>query len=321
MTGHNPGLYAHQLAQRRRRLSIDYDFYTRDPKGGSHTWTPARGVSRCFALLRRQFLPHYFTTAPRWRILLRQISRQRLLPDFGVVGPAKSGTTDLAATLLSHPNILSPLVKEFGSVDPLEWRKFYPTAAAARRHEKRYGLCLSPFVCPYLHSLELASKFSKLRPTAKIIINLRDPSDLVYSQWKWLMLHSKPEASDTIYSTYSTFVDSALKGFPGAHGPLHGLLHDGIYWHSVAHWLQCFGETNVRVFDIADYFADRSTYIEQVVRFIGLPHVPMPATLPIANRNPLEVPPPMVQTKAKLREFFEPYNHRLWQVLGLAYPW
>jgi len=64
-------------------------------------------------LLEYQFLAHYFGEPPSWRKLLRQLDGQRTLPDFCVIGPIKSGTSDLAVNILLHPNIMAPLAKEF----------------------------------------------------------------------------------------------------------------------------------------------------------------------------------------------------------------
>lgn len=314
-----------ELLARRRRLTIDYDLYTRVAKDMPPIAANslARATIHCAYTIRRQFLPHYLHAAPRWRVLLRGISKHRVLPDFGVVGAPKSGTTDLAATLMSHPNILGPLVKEFDSANPLDWRKFYPTRAAVQRHMQRNGMCLSPFVGPYLHFLDIANIYSDLMPRAKIIINLRDPPDLVFSHWKWLVLHTKTDVltKNPFLGNFSAFVETALDIFPGYSSPFWGALHSGIYWHSVTHWLSCFGEENIRVFDISEYFKNRTSYMNRVARFIGLPCVEVPQGVPVANKNPLAIPQPTSETTAKLREFFEPYNRRLWSVLGTRYPW
>lgn len=314
-----------ELAARRRRLSIDYDFFTRDAKGIARIESNplAHAARTCAHRFRRQFLPHYFQSPPRWRVALRKLLGSRILPDFGVIGTVKSGTSDLAATLLAHPNVLCPLVKEFDSADPLEWRLFYPTIASVSRRARHRGVILSPFVGPYLHCHEVASALCYIKPHTKIVINLRNPADLVFSEWKWMILHTRREflARSPFLSSFSAFVEKALDAFPGTPGPIGGTLHDGIYWHSVAHWASCFGEENVRIFDISEYFSDRATYLQRVSEFVGLPHAVLPAGLPVANRNPVTVPLPAPETRVKLREFFEPYNSRLWDLLGFRYHW
>src|SRR5690349_12384942 len=58
--------------------------------------------------LKYQFLPHYFSSVPKWRLLLRSLGGQRTLPDFACVGSIKCGTSDLATYLFQHPCILPP---------------------------------------------------------------------------------------------------------------------------------------------------------------------------------------------------------------------
>lgn len=316
--------YERRLVARRKRLSIDYDFCTRRAKGTHPKAAPlADAVHVSVARIRRQFLSHYFQSVPQWRIFLRRLSKQRVLPDFGVIGPVGSGTTDLAATVLAHPNVIYPLVKEFDTVDPQQWRIFYPTTTTFRRHTRRYGTCLSPFVGPYLHSLEVASNLSGIKPCTKIIINVRNPSELVFSEWKRIVLHTRKDvlARTRFITTFSSFVEKALEIFPATAGPIWGSLHNGIYCHSIAHWISYFGEENVRVFDIAEYFTNRGVYLQELCQFVGLPLITLPADLPIANRNPVKVEPPAIEATAKLREFFDPFNRRLWGVLGRAYDW
>lgn len=311
-----------RIARRRKRMGIDYQIQTHgwlDVHNGNTRGT-TRAMSRCLARMRRQFLAHYFASPPRWRVLTRQFFKDRALPDFCIVGPMKSGTSDLAITIMSHPNVLYPLVKEFSSTDPLSWKPFYPTTGAVRRHAQRYGVALCPFVGPCLHCFDIPITLSSLRPDTKVVINLRNPVDLVFSQWKWSVLHKEKQLVDRVpfLATFSAYVEKAIEVFPAPFGPA---LHNGIYATSVAHWLRSFGGQNVCVFDIADYFKDRNAYFALLQRFLGLPQVPLPERLPVANRNPLEEVAPDPDTVVKLRQFFEPYNHRLWDVIGAVYSW
>jgi hypothetical protein len=253
---------------------------------------------------------------------LRRFQRQRVLPNFCVIGPAKSGTSDLAVTLMSHPNILCPLVKECGGDDPRTWARYYPTTGAVRRHARRHGIALSPLVAPFLCRIDYATILSEIQPNLRVIINLRDPVELAYSEWKWTILHTSGEIAKMLpyLANFDVYVEMSLKTFPECLYPFTAL-RNGIYWNAVAHWLGCFGERNVSVCDIAEYFTDRDAYLMRLERFVGLPHIQIPAGLPIANRNPVALPGPTAEAKARLREFFQPYNCRLWQVLGRSFPW
>lgn len=336
---HPPGLQPHSMfdirafsgsvtdnvIRRRERLSLDYKLFTQ--AGLDIHNTRRRGVrrmpSRWLATLRRQFLSHYILSPPPWRLWIRQIINERALPDFCIIGPVKSGTSDLAITIMSHPNVLHPLVKEPSSTDPLSWKPYYPTLRAVKRHAQRHGLALCPYVSPSLHYLDIATTLSSLCPDMKIVINLRNPADLVFSFWKWTVLHTGRSLVDRVpfLSTFPAYVDMAVELFPQAPAPIGPALHYGIYVAAVAHWLMAFGERNVRIFDVAEYFADRNSYLQHLEQFLGLPHVSVPLCLPVVNRNPLDQLTPDPGSLRKLKHFFEPYNQSLYELTGTAYSW
>jgi hypothetical protein len=154
------------------------------------------------------------------------------------------------------------------------------------------------------------------------VITLRNPVDLTFSMWKWTVLHKERELVDAVpfLASFPAYVDKALDRITQVPGPLAAVLQSGIYAISVAQWLEAFGEQNVRVLDVGEYFKDRNAFLEHLEPFLGLPHATMSQCLPVANRNPLElVPDP--QASAKLKEYFEPYNRRLWSLIGTQFPW
>jgi hypothetical protein len=224
---------------------------------------------------------------------------------------------------MSHPNVLHTLVKEFPSSDPLTWKPFYPTIRAVRLHTQRYGVTLCPLVGPYLHLLDVPVILASLCPALKIVINLRNPADLVFSHWKWFVLHRKRTVVDRISSiaTFPSYVDTAIELFPEHPSPFGAPLHFGIYASAVARWLSAFGNKNVLILDVAGYFTDRNAYLELLEKFLCLPHAPLPPDLPVASRNPLARLAATPSATEKLKRFFEPYNRRLWEVIGTSFPW
>jgi hypothetical protein len=111
-----------------------------------------------------------------------------MMPDFFIVGQAKSGTTALYEMLRLHPQIYMP-VKEpcFFS------RELYPHSEDVKHHPQTLDQYLSLFtgVRPgqlvgeatpsYLRSLNAARRIAELRPDARIIAILREPASLVRS--------------------------------------------------------------------------------------------------------------------------------------------
>ncbi len=279
-------------------------------------------------LLEYQFLPHYFGPPPSWRMLLQKFGGKRTLPDFCVIGPIKSGTSDLAVNIMLHPNIMAPLSKEFYIPDPEDWRIFYPTERQKKEHASRYGSALSPFLAPYLHWMELTYKLSQAQPDTKIVLTLRDPVKRVFSHWKWeVFMSGKKRASELPFlASFPAYVDRALDVFPDypmymARACGFNVLQTSIYWKAVSYWMECFGRENVLVLDVADYFADSNRFLGQIYEFVDLPGFECPVSSNRINENPVVLPPPDEESMAKLSEFFKPYNEKLWSLLGKEFDW
>jgi hypothetical protein len=256
-------------------------------------------------------------------MFIRKFGGMRTLPDFCVIGPAKCGTSDLAVSLMLHPNVMTPFIKEVWDTDPQSWRTAYPTERCVRRHAERHGIALSPFLSPCLHSFDIAYNLSQLDRNTKVVISLRNPVDRAFSDWKWTLLQTDKRLAETIpfLSTFPAYIDKALEIFPAVALPTANVLHEGIYSKAVKHWLQCFGSDGVMVLNVADYFRDRDEYLRSVQEFVGLPYVATPAFDTKINENPISTVPPDEETMDRLRQFYRPYNDQLWNVLGRQFAW
>lgn len=318
-----------EVEKRRRQLMRGYELITlnRQYRLGHES---ASFINKTFMKLKGlaeyQLLPHYFGAVPKWRMLVRRFSGKRTLPDFCIVGPIKSGSSDLAVNLLLHPCIMTPISKEFLRPNPQTWRIFYPTERAKNKHIQEYGAALSPFMAPYLHWMELIYRFSRVRPDAKIVLTLRDPSQRVYSHWKWdyFLAGRQTVAALPFLQDFETYVDRALEAFPA--GPMYSacgrpVLHTSIYDRAVAFWIECFGRDQVLVLDVAGYWRDRSSFLNKVFNFLELEPYDVPASTVRTNANPLKLPRPADATIAKLRRFFEPYNSQLFDIIGEEFAW
>lgn len=317
------------LVRLRRRLIRHYDIVTEIRSETLGYGTPGSEPSatrRLFRAVESQFLPHYFAAPPRWRKYLRRISRKRTLPDFCVVGPPKCATSDLAVSVLLHPNVMPPLAKEFPYADPDLWRLYYPTEREKRRFAAQRGLALSPYLHPSLHWIAIPYNLAYFKPDAKIVVVLRDPVRRLYSHWKWeLFLAGKARAGRLPFlHNFSDYVDKSIEmhgnGLMYTASGAQGLIHS-IYWKSVETWVECFGRSNVLVLDISGYFAQQEQFMGRLYDFVGLPRTAVPEFDARANENPLKTPPADKATVSKLKEFFAPYNEKLWGVIGEKFDW
>lgn len=286
--------------------------------------TPVERINHRILMLKFQFLPHYFSRTPKWRLWLRSFGGLRTLPDFACIGPIKSGTSDLSTYLFQHPSIIPPLTKEIMSADTQEWLAHYPTAREKADVERETGKALSGYFAPLLHHLPLIDGYRAARPDAKIILMLRNPVDRAYSHYKWdLFLGGKRQAKVPYYGTFADYVNTALDLFPVVPLPSRcgfQFLQTGIYVKPVELWIDRFGKGNVHILRAEDFFADTPGTVCAIHEFLGLPAL-KPDIHEVVNRNPLAVPPADEEARDKLREFYRPWNEKLYALLGRDLNW
>jgi Sulfotransferase domain len=274
-----------------------------------------------------QFLSYYFSNPPKWRMFVRKLLRKkRIVPDYVMTGPAKSGSSDLVSHLLLHPNVMHPLAKEIRVHSFKDWRNYYPTVKEKKRLEKKINHpvrcgCLEPF----LHVLTGLNKLYDANPDSKIIITLRDPVARAYSHWKYeIWLGGKSFKNNSYFQSFDKYVERAIDLFPSV--PMETVfgsqvLQTGIYYKAVEQWVKRFSRENVMVLDVAEYFLERQSTLEKIQRFLDLPVVHIPEYGKKANENPIELPPPDQKTKSTLAEFYKPYNQKLFDIINTDFDW
>ena len=275
-----------------------------------------------------QFLDYYFGGPPKWRISLRSLNKsKRILPDFAVVSPMKSGSSDLSTYLLQHPAILKQLCKEIPVFHDSDiWRIFYPTVDEKIETEKRFGTSRCGFFAPFIaQSAALSETLSNIHNNFKIVLLLRDPVKRAYSQWKWDILGGGVRAKNMkIYQRFSNYAEQAVDSFPDSiMSSICGasMLHEGIYYKYVNLWIEKFGVDNVLVINACDFFKETERTLMEIYGFLGLPEYRPLITDKIYNRNRIKTAPLDEDAKYILSEFYKPYNQKLYNLIGKTYNW
>ncbi|BCE03393.1 sulfotransferase domain-containing protein [Marinicellulosiphila megalodicopiae] len=274
-----------------------------------------------------QFLSYYFGGVPKWRVMLRKlISKKRIVPNYVMTGPIKSGSSDLVSHLLMHPNIMSPLAKEIDSLNAKQWQSYFPTIKQKQALEAKLDSKVScGYLEPALHDIQLINKLYDLNPNSKIVITLRDPIDRAFSQWKWeAFLTGKDYINNPSFNNFDDYIKQSISLFPSV--PMQTVcgfpvMQTGIYYQAVKLWMDKFGKDNVLVLDIADYFKNRKPVLKEIQTFLDLPDFDIQEYQKIANENPLKVSPAQAETNALLSEFYRPYNKQLFDLIGKQYQW
>jgi hypothetical protein len=268
-------------------------------------------------------------------------SSMRVLPDFLILGVQKGGTTSLYNYLIEHPNIIRARRKEAHFFDQhfekgISWyRGNFPTFMSKYYIEKiRKQVFITGEGSPeYLFYPHIAKKVGNLLPKAKLIVLLRNPVDRAYSQYR----HNIRWGHETL-----SFEDAlALEEERTKEGKeraakeenYHNFSYQraayiarGIYVDQVHRWLSIFPREQLLVLRSEDFFKEPGEMYKKTLSFLNVP-VFEPKSLQAGykqyNKSKDSDAPRKMDSaiRKRLIAYFEPYNTRLYELLGMDLGW
>lgn len=252
------------------------------------------------------------------------------LPDFIIVGAQKAGTTSLYAYLSEHPQVLPSRTKEIHYFDlnyskGTDWyrRRFISLPDRDPRARQRL---ISGEASPYylFHSLA-ASRIAETAPSAKLIALLRDPVARAYSHYQ----HNVRKGREP--RPFSNAIADEIAGGTGpeddvpdgdaARGGAHrhySYLARGRYAEQLERFLLEFPRDQILILKSEDLFENPQLVLPQVLRFLGIQDWPSHhwTARNAGNYNRREIP-----QEPLLREYFDPHNRRLYELIGRNLRW
>lgn len=241
-----------------------------------------------FRDIRRRYLPRRL----KWLVVdllsrsRRLRAKDRVLPDFLIIGAQKSGTTYLMSALSQSPNVVPPALKELHYFD-INFRKgegWYRGLLPSRREMSASEASsafpaitgeASPYYMYYPHA---ASRAHALAPGLKIIAVLRDPTDRAISHY----YHSRAWGFETLPIAEAiaaeadrlapekervmrepAYLSRALGAF--------SYVDRGHYVRQLKTWEKLFGRENLLILDSRRLFAEPRDTLAEVCRFLGIP--------------------------------------------------
>jgi len=260
------------------------------------------------------------------------------LPDFLILGAARSGTTSLFAYLTALPWIGGPFYKELHFFT-YRWQRgvrFYRSrfpllprkrAAAARRGTSYLLGEASP---SYLFYPYVAERAARLLPRAKLIVLLRNPIDRAHSAWRHAVGFGGEDLSfeDALAQEEARL---AAGGYPAdqAHerellfsAAHHTYVRQGLYAEQLERWLAVYPREQIHVLGSEEFYAQPDRAMREVCEFIGSAFTPV-GSYPALNSapGPAEGAALAPDTRRHLAGLFRPHNKRLFALLGRRFDW
>lgn len=250
---------------------------------------------------------------------------KQLTSSFFIIGAQKSGTTSLYGNLAQHPEILPANRKEIyyynnrninSKGQPWCTKQFPKTTLA--------NAITGDATANYFESDFAPEKIKQDFPNAKIILILRNPVERAYSHYKMAVKHGLE------YLSFEEALELEEKRLAYAsQNYVPQLQHDyvfqrlgyqskGIYVQFLKNWLKHFSLYELLIIDSQTYFNDTNIVYKQVLKFLDLATYLPTCFDKLQQGNQQKT---QEQTRAKLANFYQPYNEELYALIGTSYNW
>ena len=218
------------------------------------------------------------------------------LPNFFIVGAAKSGTTSLYWYLSNHPDIYMSPIKEpnFFAKDlkindfvgnyrePLlfDLKKYFSNDKLPFVHiayirdlevylklfkNVRNKSVLGEASTSYLFSKVAAREIHRFNPSSKILIILRNPVDRAFSHYLMNLQLGLTDNTDFL-SEFFEDLQKTEKGW----GISHLYLELGLYYEQVKRYLDFFTNKNVKIVLYEDFKSQPEKVLKEIFCFLGV---------------------------------------------------
>ncbi|MCF6312306.1 MAG: sulfotransferase domain-containing protein [Verrucomicrobiales bacterium] len=202
------------------------------------------------------------------------IKQDQRIPDFFVVGAAKSGTTSLWNWLKQHPAVfVAPNLEDkepayysecWGMKDRSRYLNLFSAACSKQQ--------IGDFSTPYLTDLDSAALIAKDNPMAKIIILIRNPVDRAYSLYNWMLNNGY----ESLYPFEKALEAEASRMVGDQFQPEIGYSHNFFYFHSGLYTSQIeaykaqFNDGQIKVLLLDDMILDRKGVMNDICKFLDI---------------------------------------------------
>lgn len=196
-----------------------------------------------------------------------------MLPNFLIIGAARSGTTSLYNNLLSHPDIYLPKSKrpephfffrEAAYANGLDW--YESTYFSEWAGEAAVGEASTS----YLFGEQTPERISESLPQCRFLVMLRDPVYRAYSNY-WHSVKSGLETLD-FEEALRTEAErtAALAGSDMVETKPYSYMGRSLYAQQLRRWFELFGADRFCILLFEDYLEDAGGCLEVVSSFLDV---------------------------------------------------
>ena len=248
-----------------------------------------------------------------WRLL--SFPFRKSLPDFFIIGAAKSGTTTLFDIITSHPDVCGipdVKVKEpwyFGmSSLSLRW---YRCLFPIRKNGKLVCDASVTSLCSPLAPAQIGC----ILPNAKFIVILRDPVNRALSHYEYNKrreIEPVTNFEDALKMEHTRVMENPV--IPSFR--VYKLW--GHYAEQLERWFSVFDRSQFLIFATEELQEDAQKVANTIFNFLSLSDHNVTN---VKNSNTGKYADMCPETRRMLVEYYRPHNKRLYNLLGRRFAW
>ena len=194
-------------------------------------------------------------------------------PSLFIVGAPRCGTTALSDFLSQHPSIYFSYVKEphyFGSDLPIRRGYRSDDEYLELFRDANNQICGEGSTW-YLFSKRAAQEIHTFAPSARIIIMLRNPADMLYSWHGYMLLTGEETIADFDEALFAQADRRQGKQIPKG-TPVHKLLYSDIprYTEQIQRFYDVFDPQNIHIIIYDDFKANQQQVVKNTFAFLGV---------------------------------------------------
>lgn len=263
--------------------------------------------------------------------------------NFIILGVQKGGTTAAYHYLNQHPNLVGANNKETGffSMDKKYKRgiNYYHSFFKKRILRKTVYYEANPI---YFYYHFVPKRLFKYNPDIKFILLLRDPVKRAYSQWNMYRLLRKGDRNAIIkkfaieanedykhrliniltmpeYPSFDEVVKSEINDFNANIFSKWSILEMGIYVEQLERYLNYYSLDRFYIVESEEFKKEKVEVLNKFCDFLEIKNFNWKNLKNYHQREYLNEM--SSKTKRLLKEFYEPYNQRLYNLVGKTFDW
>jgi hypothetical protein len=253
----------------------------------------------------------------------------RSLPDFIIIGTARSGSTSLYYNICQHPCVLSAAYDELGFFDSnfhlgLNWyRSLFPTIFSKWivKQKKQFAITGedTPF---YIWNPLVAKRILKIIPNIKLIVLFRNPVDRAYSNYHLGVRAGSEKLSfeDAIQMELKKLdkINDEIEQDVNKYTTPRSYIAKGFYADQLKIWLELFSSEQLMIVSTEDLESNPQKTLDRIYNFLKIPknHKLIPEKQKIAS-----YPKMKNKTREFLIDLYKKNNAELFTMIGQKFDW